>query len=238
MTRLSSFDCVLLLCIFATGGRNFCVSKLFGGNSAFHVLVVLVVSNILDNLRTLSFVISPWFLTVPKMSFATNFKSAAAFLGVFPQTPSQPVTTEQSEKSGRNVGGARVAPKAERFDKADFGDLPLVNSAFKSTRVWTDVSAINASHDNKMVWVRARVHTVRSKGKMTFIVLRRGMGSIQCLVADDGTQDTVPRAMVKYAAKIYAESVIDIYGRISKVDQPTSCSQSDVEIKVGCCAVS
>jgi len=166
------------------------------------------------------------------MSFSTKFKSAAAMLGVFPQTPSPEAVNSLTAKSGRTVGGVRNAPQAERFDKADFGDLPLVNSAFKSTRVWTDMSAINASHSDKMVWIRARLHTVRSKGKMAFIVLRRGAGTIQCLVADDGTKDTVPRAMVKYASKIYAESVVDVYGRISKVDQPTSCSQSDVEIKV------
>lgn len=143
-----------------------------------------------------------------------------------PGTVKQVQGKKQRKGQGRQVGGKREVPVLKRFDEADFGDLPLVQSSFKTDRVFEAIGSINASLHGKNIWVRARLHSKRVKGsKLAFLMLRRGFHSIQCVSSDKPT--------VGYCKKIYPESIVDIYGEVCKVDRPVdSSSQTDVEIQV------
>lgn len=50
----------------------------------------------------------------------------------------------------------------------------------------------------KPVWVRARLHTVRARGKQCFIVLRQQEFTIQVIIC---VSETVSKQMVKFASK-------------------------------------
>jgi aspartyl/asparaginyl-tRNA synthetase len=48
----------------------------------------------------------------------------------------------------------------------------MINSSYKTERVWTKVININETLADKEVLVRARVHNITGKGNNCFIVLR------------------------------------------------------------------
>ncbi|KAL0248378.1 hypothetical protein GEMRC1_003614 [Eukaryota sp. GEM-RC1] len=65
------------------------------------------------------------------------------------------------------------------------------------------------------VLFRARVHNVRGKGKSVFLVLRDGTDLVQaCAFASE----TVPRELVKALQKLPRETIVDITGKLSSVE--------------------
>lgn len=82
----------------------------------------------------------------------------------------------------------------------------------------------------KMVWVRGRIHTSRSKGKQCFLVLRQQSSTVQCLIA---VNDVISKQMVKFSGGIPKESIVDIHAK--PVSVPTkigSCTEQDLELSV------
>jgi aspartyl-tRNA synthetase len=72
---------------------------------------------------------------------------------------------------------------------------------------------------------------VRVKGKVGFLVLRRGYHTLQCVMVENGT--AVPKEMMKFAGKIPSESVVDIYGKLSKPEKAIeAASIKSVELNV------
>uniref|UniRef100_A0A668SZK8 Aspartate--tRNA ligase, cytoplasmic n=1 Tax=Oreochromis aureus TaxID=47969 RepID=A0A668SZK8_OREAU len=83
---------------------------------------------------------------------------------------------------------------------------------------------------DQLIWLRARVHTSRAKGKQCFLVLRQQQFNVQALVA---VGDRASKQMVKFAANITKESIVDVEATVRKVEQKIeSCSQQDVELHV------
>lgn len=80
-----------------------------------------------------------------------------------------------------------------------YGVLPLIRSETNSVqRAFTYVKELNKSLADKQIWVRARLHAVRARGKQCFIVLRQREFTIQVLV---NVSETVSKGMVKFASK-------------------------------------
>lgn len=132
---------------------------------------------------------------------------------------------------------AEIARKLASITKADpddplrdnYGDAEMVQSKDVSDRHWTDVAALNPDLVGTQVLVRARVHTVRGKGKSAFLVLRQSTASVQVVMFVD--EETVSKGMVKYASNITKESIIDVTGTLATPQNPVEgCSQSNVEI--------
>ena len=85
-----------------------------------------------------------------------------------------------------------------------YGTLPLIQSDITATnldRKFTYVKDLIKSLSGTDVWVRARLHTVRARGKQCFIVLRQREFSVQVLV---NVSDTVSKAMVKFSSTYVA----------------------------------
>uniref|UniRef100_A0A7N8XDJ1 Aspartate--tRNA ligase, cytoplasmic n=1 Tax=Mastacembelus armatus TaxID=205130 RepID=A0A7N8XDJ1_9TELE len=83
---------------------------------------------------------------------------------------------------------------------------------------------------DQLIWLRARVHTSRAKGKQCFLVLRQQQFNVQALVA---VGDHASKQMVKFAANITKESIVDVEAFVKKVEQKIeSCSQQDVELHI------
>lgn len=106
-----------------------------------------------------------------------------------------------------------------------------MQSAVVSGRTWTDVCALAPALAGQPLLVRARVHTVRGKGKSAFLVLRQGTATVQAvLFVDDAT---VSKGMVKYASALSRESIVDVEGTLAAPEAPiVGCSQSQVELHV------
>uniref|UniRef100_A0A6I8S2B8 Aspartate--tRNA ligase, cytoplasmic n=1 Tax=Xenopus tropicalis TaxID=8364 RepID=A0A6I8S2B8_XENTR len=97
-------------------------------------------------------------------------------------------------------------------------------------RVLVRVKDLTVQKADETVWVRARVHTSRAKGKQCFLVLRQQQFNVQALVA---VGERASKQMVKFAANITKESIVDVEGVVRKVDQKIeSCTQQDVELHI------
>lgn len=100
-----------------------------------------------------------------------------------------------------------------------------MQSAFQTDRVWTDVTALGPEKVGQSVLLRARVHTVRGKGKTAFLVLRQATSTVQAALFVDDV--TVSKGMVKYASALSRESIVDVEGLVAAPQAPVEgCSQS------------
>ncbi|GAB4822582.1 hypothetical protein N2152v2_009628 [Parachlorella kessleri] len=126
-----------------------------------------------------------------------------------------------------------VSTQADPDDplKDHYGDVELVQSQLVTDRKWTEVLQLTPELKGQQVLVRARVHAVRGKGKSAFLVLRQQFSTVQAVLFVDDVN--VSKGLVKYAAAIPRESIVDVEGVIDSPEQPVeACSQSLVELKV------
>ncbi|XP_012860441.1 aspartate--tRNA ligase, cytoplasmic [Echinops telfairi] len=123
-----------------------------------------------------------------------------------------------------------IMDAAEDYAKERYGVSSMIQSQEKPDRVLVRIRDLTEQKADEVVWVRARVHTSRAKGKQCFLVLRQQQFNVQALVA---VGDHASKQMVKFAANINKESIVDIEGVVRKVNQKIgSCTQQDVELHV------
>lgn len=130
----------------------------------------------------------------------------------------------------QEVEAEAAANEGEDVSVGLYGVMPCIKSEKKIDRVVLDVKQLKEDIADQKVWVRGRMHTSRSKGKQCFFVIRQQHFSVQAIVA---VGEKVSKQMVKFAASVNRESIIDIEGYVRKVDQKIeSCSQQNVELHV------
>lgn len=103
----------------------------------------------------------------------------------------------------------------------NYGDLPLpeIQSKEEVRFPYTGVDALGHELKDDVVLVRGTAQTVRAVGKkMAFVVLRDGWSTVQCVVTEK--QGVVSKAMVKFAAALSRESIVDVEGIVSVPDVP------------------
>lgn len=111
-----------------------------------------------------------------------------------------------------------------------YGKYPLQQSQRQSGRTFTEVRELSKGLAGKEVWVRARIFTTRSKGNSAFLVLRRGITTVQATLFKS---ETVPKEMIKFAGGISKESIVDVLATVVVPEAPVvSVSQSDIELAV------
>lgn len=131
----------------------------------------------------------------------------------------------QAEQSAANQ-----VPIVFHPDDASFGDFEMIQSRYKTERNFVEVGELSAAMTDQKVWIRARVHSVRARGKIFFVVLRRGFSTVQLTGA---TGEIVTKEMMKYVSKLPAETVVDVEAVVTKPADPIqSCSVSDVELQI------
>lgn len=105
---------------------------------------------------------------------------------------------------------------------ANYGDIPLVELQSKTSvdvNDWTRVEAIDGSMGNRQVQIRGRVQTIRPVGKkMAFLVIRENGFTVQCLV--QAQPDVASPQMVKFAAALSRESIVDVEGVVAIPAEP------------------
>ena len=70
-----------------------------------------------------------------------------------------------------------------------FGELPLIQSAEITGRVWTPVANLDTSKVGTTVLVRARLFVLRETGKMLFLTLRQGTSTAQAVIFKGENKD-------------------------------------------------
>lgn len=98
---------------------------------------------------------------------------------------------------------------------ANYGEVELVTlqSATQSGRKWIKVSQLDQELKGQTVLVRGRVHAVRGKGKMAFLVVRESGYTVQCLASI--AENIVSKQMLKFISGLNKESIIDVEGEVS-----------------------
>uniref|UniRef100_A0A452I8Z2 Aspartate--tRNA ligase, cytoplasmic n=1 Tax=Gopherus agassizii TaxID=38772 RepID=A0A452I8Z2_9SAUR len=135
-----------------------------------------------------------------------------------------------ARKSQERDRASMEPPPADDYAKERYGVLPLIQSQEKSDRVLVRINDLTVEKADQVVWVRGRIHTSRAKGKQCFLVLRQQQFNVQALVA---VGDHASKQMVKFAANVNKESIVDVEGIVRKVHQKIGgCTQQDVELHV------
>uniref|UniRef100_A0AAR2LK47 Aspartate--tRNA ligase, cytoplasmic n=1 Tax=Pygocentrus nattereri TaxID=42514 RepID=A0AAR2LK47_PYGNA len=143
---------------------------------------------------------------------------------------------KEAEKAAKKAEKqAKLAAEQQTADEDDFakdryGVSAMVQSQEKVDRTLVRVQELTPHRGGQLVWVRARIHTSRAKGKQCFLVLRQQQFNVQALVA---VGDRASKQMVKFAANITKESIVDVEAVVQTVEQKIeSCSQQDVELHI------
>jgi len=142
-------------------------------------------------------------------------------------------TKKQLRMMEREKKAAEERAQAEKVAAASadmFGVPPVLQSQAITDRTWTRIETLNESMVGQKVWVRGRVHTCRDKGRAAFLLLRQGCYTVQAVLFQSAT---VPKEMIRFAGKVTNESVVDVCGVITAVDQAVeSATQSLVEVSI------
>lgn len=123
----------------------------------------------------------------------------------------------------------RNAPIVAHPDEAAFGDYATIQSKYQTDREWVEFSALDETMIGQKVWLRGRVHTSRCKAAFGFVVLRRGLFTVQTVVLTSG-DNAVSQDFLKFVAKVPPESVVDVFGEVVKGDVK-SVSQGKIEVQ-------
>jgi aspartyl-tRNA synthetase len=140
---------------------------------------------------------------------------------------------EAQKEKNRLEREAREKAKAEKLagvGQANFGDAAMVQSHELTSKVWTEISALQPPMAGNQVLVRGFVQTVRLVGKGVFVLLRSSLYTVQGVCFEGGQ---VSSAMVKYIGNLASESVVDMMGVVTIPNEPVeSATQKMVEIQI------
>ncbi|KAJ8944815.1 hypothetical protein NQ318_013151 [Aromia moschata] len=138
---------------------------------------------------------------------------------------------EKAAKKAEHKGTPQNESVSEEGDVSagKYGNLPLIRSDPTAIqRKFTYIKDLNKSLAGELVWVRARLHTVRARGKQCFIVLRQREFTVQVLV---NVSDAVSKSMVKFSSNIPKESIIDLEAKVAEAPSGVAgCTQREVEL--------
>lgn len=137
------------------------------------------------------------------------------------------------QKKQQEQRQAAAAAEASEPGHENFVVLPINKSQTREGKKYTDVKALTAELVGQEVNLQARVHTVRGKGNVAFLILRQGIASVQAVVEKG---EMVPKMAIKFVTGLSNETLVEVTGIVTaaKVEKAT---QHDVEISVRKCFV-
>jgi len=120
------------------------------------------------------------------------------------------------------------APTVGFYETIRSTDVPPMAFSAVSTLGTQDGPEIGAE-----IWVRARVATVRVKGKSTFVVLRQNsLHTVQaCKFKDKEDGGESATAVAKFFKALPLESLVDLRGVLAEANV-SSCTQTNVELQI------
>jgi bifunctional glutamyl/prolyl-tRNA synthetase len=114
---------------------------------------------------------------------------------------------DKKSKKEQHRGGGAVGQETKEVEEADSGPdvsegkygKPVMNqSRVKLNRNLVDIGTLTPALNEKDVWVRARLHTSRAKGKQCFFVLRQQQRTVQGIAF---VNESTSKQMIKFIAQ-------------------------------------
>ncbi|KAL3687935.1 hypothetical protein R1sor_014244 [Riccia sorocarpa] len=142
---------------------------------------------------------------------------------------------KNAKKAERQLARQMEAAAVKEVDDplaANYGEVELVSlqSAAQTGRKWTKVSELNQELKGQTVLVRGRVHAVRGKGRMAFLVVREAGYTVQCLASV--AENVVSKQMLKFISSLNKESIVDVEGEVSVPPGEIAGTSQQVEIQI------
>lgn len=142
----------------------------------------------------------------------------------------------KQEKLRRRMEEASISSASQADEQendplsGNYGDVPLSELQSKSEVdfPYTEVGSLAEHLKDQLVLVRGRAQTIRAVGKkMAFLVIRERGFTVQAVISEQA--DVVSRQMVKYAAALNKESIIDVEGIVSVPAEPIKGASQKVK---------
>lgn len=112
------------------------------------------------------------------------------------QTQNQAVVEEEGI-GPTFISSSHIVYKCFLLGDVSVGKYGKLQLQYAVQNKFTYVKELNKSMASQTVWIRARLHTSRARGKQCFIVLRQQEFTVQVLL---NVSDTVSKSMVKFAS--------------------------------------
>jgi len=97
-----------------------------------------------------------------------------------------------------NVNEADDEINAPDISSGKYGNAPMNQSKEVPNYKFIDVSVLSTKLKEQEIWVRARLHTSRAKGKQCFFVLRQQQFTVQCIMC---VSEEISKQMIKFASR-------------------------------------
>jgi lysyl-tRNA synthetase class II len=137
---------------------------------------------------------------------------------------------QKAEQGTQKATSTAKSSDASEDNTALYGDLPLINSAVITEKIYKDIDELTEDMAGFKVWVRTRLHSTRAVGKGCFAVLRQRMESVQAVMFQG---EEISKNMVKYATSLPNESIVDVLAEITIPESPViSTTIRNLELKV------
>ncbi|PIA43964.1 hypothetical protein AQUCO_01800194v1 [Aquilegia coerulea] len=140
----------------------------------------------------------------------------------------------QEEAAAASAAAALASAELESDPlSGNYGDIPIheLQSKEVTQRKWNEIGSLDENLKDKEVLIRGRVQTIRPVSKtIAFLVLRQKGFTVQCVVT--AAPELVSKQMVKYASSLNKESIVDVYGIVSKPNEPIKAATQQVEVQV------
>ncbi|BHF58060.1 Aspartate--tRNA ligase, cytoplasmic [Sparganum proliferum] len=162
-------------------------------------------------------------------NFFVVFSNAA--LAILQQMQQNLASEDAVKKAAEGLENVTVGEAGDDFSREFYGNLPMHQSQSKEGPTYTEIrDLLDKKYLDKDVWIRGRLHRSRSKGKLCFIIIRGRQYLLQAVLS---VGDKVSTNMLKFAAAITKESIIDVFGTIKSTPSLVEgCCPDNVEMHV------
>uniref|UniRef100_A0A3B0MZ62 aspartate--tRNA ligase n=1 Tax=Theileria annulata TaxID=5874 RepID=A0A3B0MZ62_THEAN len=127
----------------------------------------------------------------------------------------QNIKNIKSSRSNQNIKSSRemknpVIEKLVMNIEDKYGYVPF---GYELTRrEFKDIKDLDNSI-NKNIWIRGRIHELRGKGGICFLILRQQRELLQCVI--DSKSENNTKDMVKWTSTLSFESIVDVYDELN-----------------------
>uniref|UniRef100_A0A672IV07 Aspartate--tRNA ligase, cytoplasmic n=1 Tax=Salarias fasciatus TaxID=181472 RepID=A0A672IV07_SALFA len=152
--------------------------------------------------------------------------------GVFKLRAFMWVDAEFPAKRAAPLSPAAASASTKFFEVIKYWCVCVFGCLRETDRTLVRVQDLTAEKADQLIWLRARVHTSRAKGKMCTLIRKCHLITVEMsLFCNCGALFEL--RLLTPSASITKESIVDVEAAVRKVEQKIeSCSQQDVELHI------
>ena len=142
------------------------------------------------------------------------------------------LSEEHRSSTEKNERAEEAAREETPEMKANYGDLPLLQSTSRPHRTYTSIDSLSNADIGKEILMTARLHIVRRMGaKLVFLIFREELSTFQGVMHEKAGERSL--AMIQWAEHIRIGSIVRVHGTVQAPQAPVqSCTLHDIELHV------